>query len=44
MLEFCEGNIVSRRNGDPRWEKMLTSAGLSNQQLATIEFEFKLPE
>lgn len=31
-------------HGDPRWEEMLTSAGRSKQQLATIEFEFKLPE
>jgi len=31
-------------HGDPRWEKMLTSAELSKQQLAAIEFEFKLPE
>jgi TolB-like protein/Tfp pilus assembly protein PilF len=29
---------------DPRWEEMLTNAGLSKQQLSTIEFEFKLPE
>ena len=31
-------------HGDPRWEKILTSAGLSKQQLAVIEFEFTLPE
>ena len=29
---------------DPRWEKMLTSAGVSKQQLAVIDFEFTLPE
>ena len=29
---------------DPRWEKILTSAGLSKQQLAAIKFEFTLPE
>ena len=31
-------------HGDPRWEKMLTNAGFSKQQLATIKFEFTLPE
>jgi adenylate cyclase len=31
-------------HADPRWEKILTSAGLSEQQLAAIKFEFKLPE
>jgi TolB-like protein/tetratricopeptide (TPR) repeat protein len=31
-------------HADPRWEKILTSAGLSKQQLALIEFEFTLPE
>jgi len=31
-------------HADPRWEKILTSAGLSRQQLAAIEFEFTLPE
>ncbi len=31
-------------HGDPRWEKILTSAGLSQQQLAAIKFEFTLPE
>ena len=31
-------------HGDPRWEKILTSAGLSKQQLAVIEFEFTLSE
>lgn len=30
--------------GDPHWEKMLADAGLSEQQLAAIDFEFKLPE
>jgi len=29
---------------DPRWEELLSSAGLSKQQLAEIDFEFKLPE
>ena len=29
---------------DPRWEKTLTSAGLSKQQLAAIKFEFTLPK
>ena len=29
---------------DPRWEKILTSARLSKQQLAAIKFEFTLPE
>ena len=31
-------------HGDPRWEKILASAGLSKQQLAAIKFEFMLPE
>ena len=31
-------------DGDPRWKKLLTSAGLSQQQLAAIDFEFTLPE
>ena len=31
-------------HGDPRWEKLLTSTGFSKQQLAAIDFEFKLPE
>ena len=31
-------------HGDPRWEKMLTNAGFSKQQLAAIDFEFTLPE
>jgi len=31
-------------HGDPRWEKILSSAGLSKQQLAAIKFEFTLPE
>ena len=29
---------------DPRWEALLTSAGLSKQQLAEIHFEFELPD
>ena len=31
-------------DGDPRWKKLLTSVGLSQQQLAAIDFEFTLPE
>jgi len=31
-------------HADPRWEKILSSAGLSKQQLAAIKFEFTLPE
>lgn len=31
-------------HGNPRWEKMLTNAGLSKQQLTNIKFEFTLPE
>jgi len=31
-------------DGDPRWKKLLTSAGLSQQQLAAIDFDFTLPE
>jgi len=31
-------------HGDPRWEKLLISIGFSEQQLAKIDFEFKLPE
>jgi tetratricopeptide (TPR) repeat protein len=31
-------------HGDPRWEKMLTNAGFSKQQLAAIDFKFTLPE
>jgi adenylate cyclase len=29
---------------DPRWERILSSTGLSKQQLAAIKFEFTLPE
>jgi len=29
---------------DPRWQELLTSTGLSGQQLADIEFEFELPD
>jgi len=31
-------------HGDPRWEKILASAGLSKRQLADIRFEFTLPK
>jgi tetratricopeptide (TPR) repeat protein len=31
-------------HGDPRWEKLLVSAGFSKQQLDAIDFEFTLPE
>jgi len=35
---------LSILHGDPRWEKLLADAGLSEQQLAAIDFDFKLPE
>ena len=31
-------------HADPRWERILSSVGLSKQQLAAIKFEFTLPE
>jgi TolB-like protein/Tfp pilus assembly protein PilF len=31
-------------HADPRWERMLNSVGRSKKQLATIKFEFTLPE
>ncbi len=35
---------VAILHDDPRWEAMLTEAGISEQQLAEIEFEVTLPE
>jgi tetratricopeptide (TPR) repeat protein len=29
---------------DPRWQELLTKAGLSEEQVASIEFDFQLPE
>jgi hypothetical protein len=29
---------------DPRWEQMLTEAGVSEQQLVAIPFEVDLPD